>query len=371
MKFIRTLLRNMINVLHIALDFNQNSGISTYLTILFRQFLQKPDLQLHFITNGGNALGHLESVGVKPVLVPMRTGFSNIFYFAQNLRFIKHYCKRHQIQIIHTHHRYPEFIASLVAKKMTLKTITTAHSLVKGQKSLSYKSEKIIAVSNAVRQAIIQQYHVDASKITTLYNCIEEMPSFSNDDCVRNRNTLGIPKSNRIILYIGRFDVIKGTQYLIQAFKNVQKQMENITLLMVGDDHYTSQHTIELGNGCQQIVLPPQEDRHRYFYLSDVVVLPALRDPFPYVMLEAGLARKPFIGSEVDGIAEFIEDGNNGLLFPVGDIEKLTDCITDLLNNPIKANMLGDNLYKKVKLLPTGEQYCDQLESIYLNLLKS
>ncbi|MFA5832623.1 MAG: glycosyltransferase family 4 protein [Bacteroidota bacterium] len=361
----------MTNILHIALNFNQNSGITTYVSMLFRHFLQKPKYKLHFITNGGNAVDKLESIGVHPAVIPMQTGIQNIFHLRSNLQFIKKYCKEHKIQIIHTHHRYPEFVSSLIAKKYQLRTITTAHSLVHGQKMLSFKSDKIIAVSNTVRESITQRYGVDKTKIETMYNCIEEMPDFFTSDILSLRKTVGIPSQNKVILYIGRFDTIKGTKYLIDAFERIRHDFNNITLLMVGDPHCFSQKTSNWENGCQQIILPPQINGNQYFHLADLVVLPSLQDPFPYVMLEAGMAKKAFVGSKVDGIAEFIEDGKDGLLFNAGDVKKLIECIVELLNNPITPDFLGNNLYQKVKSLPTCEQYCDKLGEIYQNLLNS
>lgn len=361
----------MTNILHIALDFNQNSGITTYVSMLFKHYKTKPKYKLHFITNGGNALDKLESIDVQPVVIPMQTGIQNIFHLRSNLRFIGKYCEDHKIQIIHTHHRYPEFVSSFVAKKYRLRTITTAHSLVRGGKSLSFKSDKIIAVSNAVSESIIQRYRVDKSKIETMYNCIEEMPDTSTTDSLNLRKTLGIPSQNKVILYIGRFDAIKGTKYLIRAFEGIKQNFSNITLLMVGDSHCFSQKTIYWENGCQQINLPPQNNGYQYFHLADLVVLPSLQDPFPYVMLETGMAKKTLIGANIDGIAEFIEDGKDGLLFDAGDVKKLSECIIELISNPLKTVTLGNNLYQKIKSLPTCAQYCDKLNEIYQNLLNS
>lgn len=54
-------------------------------------------------------------------------------------------------------------------------------------------------------------------------------------------------------------------------------------------------------------------------------MLPSTRDPFPNFMLQAGLHRVPFIGANVDGIGELINDGENGLLFEAGDEATFAD----------------------------------------------
>ena len=60
------------------------------------------------------------------------------------------------------------------------------------------------------------------------------------------------------------------------------------------------------------IYLPPLENIKQLYSISDVVILPSKKDSFPYVMLEAGINKKSFIGGNTGGIAEFIEDGVNG-----------------------------------------------------------
>ncbi len=365
------IVKNVTNVLHVALDFDRSSGVTTYMTMLLRHFKRRGDYQMHFITNGGNAFEALDSLGMKPVIIPMQRGLKNILFLPQNIFFIKRYCREHNIHIVHTHHRYPEFVASLLSKKNGFRTITTAHSLVQGYTSISFHSDKIIAVSNAVRNEIISTYNVETTKIETMYNCVEEMPQVSPDEIRELRSTLGILPENKIVLYVGRFEVAKGVSYIIQAFHAVREKIENVTLLIVGDGNRESQLTNNLENGSQKIILPPQNMMHKYYRMADIVVLPTERDSFPYVMLEAGLASKPFIGSSVDGIAEFIDDGRDGMLFPVGDVEKLTANIIDLLSNVSKAHVLGENLYRKVISLPTCEEYCEKIDSIYHDLLNS
>ena len=62
-------------------------------------------------------------------------------------------------------------------------------------------------------------------------------------------------------------------------------------------------------------ILKPVKNPYPFYSIADIVVLPSLADSFPYVMLESGLFKKPFVGTQTGGIAEFIDDGKNGLLF--------------------------------------------------------
>jgi glycosyltransferase involved in cell wall biosynthesis len=320
---------------------------------------------MHFMTNGGNALHRLKALPVSPVLIPMQMGVKNVFHAYSNFRSVKSYCEEHGIDLIHTHHRYPEFIASAVSRQLNLATVTTAHSIVHGFKVLSFRSDKIVAVSNAVRDSLIQQFGIDASKIAVMHNCVEPFRPCSDEELADRKRTLGIPDNDKVILYLGRFDRIKGVKYLINAYRRISTERTDLTLLLVGG----AQAAIEKDEASRIIRVPAQDATSVFYQLSDLVVLPSEQDPFPYTMLETGLAGKPFVGSRVGGIAEFIEEGTDGLLFTPRDEAELADRMLEVLNDDSKAASLGSNLRRKVWSLPTCEQYGEKLEELYEHLL--
>ena len=87
-------------------------------------------------------------------------------------------------------------------------------------------------------------------------------------------------------------------------------------------------------------------------------------------MLEAGVHKKPFIGGNTGGIAEFIEDGKNGLLVDPENPEQLAEKISYLLDNPALGKHLGENLYDKVTRLCDYNNYFNEVEKIYNSLVK-
>ncbi len=84
-------------------------------------------------------------------------------------------------------------------------------------------------------------------------------------------------------------------------------------------------------------------------------------------MLEAGAMKKPFIGGNTGGIAEFIEDGVNGILIEPGDSDQLADKIIFLLNNPVQAELLANALYQKVKKECDCVKYFERLDKFITN----
>ncbi len=75
---------------------------------------------------------------------------NNILNVIKICFFIIKYCNENSISIIHSHHRYFDLIAYVVSKVLEIRTVTTVHSKVYGKKILSYKADKLIAVSESV-----------------------------------------------------------------------------------------------------------------------------------------------------------------------------------------------------------------------------
>ena len=86
-------------------------------------------------------------------------------------------------------------------------------------------------------------------------------------------------------------------------------------------------------------------------------------------MLEAGLYKVPFIGSDVDGIKEFITHNEDGLLFQKENVSDLTQKLKLLLNNDELKMKVAENLYQKVNKLDDPKEYVNKLKSIYSELL--
>lgn len=355
-----------MNVLHISPYFNFTWGISKYLFILFNEFKKRNDIKLYFLTNGGDALDRLKALKIEPLILNFKTGIQNVFYLNRNLKDLKKICLEKNIQIIHTHHRYPELLANLLKNKINIKTITTVHSLVKGFSSLSFKSDKIIAVCKAVEKNLILNFNIQPNRIIQLYNPILITPNEDKISIRKLREELGLNEDDRVFLYVGRFHKEKGIDILVNVFSKLPKEFSNLKIILITDigskaKKYYSNHSI--------IFVQPQNDISVFYQLADCVVQPSRMDSFPYSMLEAGYFEKIFIGGNTGGIAEFIENRVNGFLVNP-DENDLEIIVRDLMQKPLEHYAtLGKNLRRKVLNLPPPELYADKLIQIYSQLL--
>ncbi len=353
----------MIKILHISPNFNYSCGISKYLTLLFRALQKYSEYEIHFITNGGDSISRLTDYNIRFQLMNFSTGIKNLFYIKNFKRQLNDYIISNKIDIVHSHHRFADFIISQIKKNLLIKSIITVHSIVKGLESLSYHSDKILAVSKSVEQNLIQIFSIQKEKIIQLYNPIDKNSELLDVNDAKAK--LGFDRETKTLLFIGRICKEKGFDILVKSFNELHEK--KLKLIVVGK-WIDLNPSIILEND-NIIYYQYQSDISLFFNAADIVVLPSRVDPFPFTMLETGLYKKPLIASAVDGIAEFVKDNFSGLFFEIGDYKSLTAKIRSLIHDQDKQKYLADNLHKKVLLLDTPEEYCYKLDKIYRELI--
>lgn len=360
----------MINILHITPDFNYSCGRSKLVYLYLKYFSNKKDYQVHFITNGGDSIDRLNDIpNLNRQILKFSTGYKNIFYKRNFYRSLKDYIVRNKINLIHTHHRFPELISTRIGKELNIKTITSAQSFVKGFKRTSFKSDKIISVSHSLSAHLIYKYNISKEKIVTLYNPTD--PFFNEDLSVAEKfkEENNISPGKKLLLFIGRVNEDKGFDTLLKSFSIVKEKNNDVILLINGqiENNYYQSEILKFDKAV--IFIPPCKKNNYLYLLADIVVLPSRVDSFPFVMLETGLHKKPFIGGSTGGIAEFIEDGENGILVEPENPDQLADKILFLLNSPEVGKRLGENLYQKVTRLCDYNNYFNEVEKIYNSLI--
>jgi phosphatidylinositol alpha-1,6-mannosyltransferase len=230
--------------------------------------------------------------------------------------------------------------------------------------------------ADTVRHLISEQ-HILRGKVRTLPWGLD--PEFESRVAARAPLSLppGFPVAGRIILTVGRWDPAeryKGADTLIAALPRVLKSAPDAFLVLVGDgedrprlehlarDQGVSEHAHFLHG------LAP-EQVFACFANCDVFALPSRGEGFGLVFLEAMACAKPVIGGAHGGIPDVIDDGKSGLLVPHGNIERLTQALESILNNPNRAREMGacgrDRLEEKFSFT----QFQSQLTAILIDVL--
>ncbi|GIK40754.1 MAG: glycosyl transferase family 1 [Chloroflexota bacterium] len=158
-------------------------------------------------------------------------------------------------------------------------------------------------------------------------------------------------------LFISRFQPYKGAHLLIEAFNRL-RHPQGATLTLYGDadghDEYVRQLNAAAA-GNNRIFLRgrlPLTELPNAFAETDFFVLPATwHENSPLILLDAIESKTPVIASHVGGLTDFIQDGVNGLLFPMGNLPALQNLMQQAIDQP----NLADTLRPKTSLLRVDE----------------
>ena len=169
----------------------------------------------------------------------------------------------------------------------------------------------------------------------------------------------------RHILFVGRFDRIKGGDLMIDAFARLLKQMPDCRLTFVGPDRGLADDEGRRWNIEPFIAhcLPDAAQRQRVQWLgfqpadrirqlrctTHVTVVCSRYENFSNTCLEALAAGSPLIASRTGGSPEIVADGRNGMLCEAGSGEDLAAKLHQLLNDPSLCQRLGRQAVEDVR----------------------
>jgi glycosyltransferase involved in cell wall biosynthesis len=354
-----------LNIIHITPDFNYACGRSYYVYLLLKYQSRKHRVIL--LTDKGDSFDRLTDLNINFIRI-RNLHSKNPVAFANNVRLILSLVKSFQAQILHTHHRYSEFLA-VNAKKLLRNrflTIFTSLSIVNRKYNVEYQSDRIIAVSKTIRNMLINRFKVDRNKISLI-------PNFTDTDEINELELLSPFVSDDYhgytLLAIGRFHRDKNFEIILRAMKALNEKRLRLLLVGEGELYDTYRQYIDEYNLNVEIH-KPSRNLLQYFLTANICILPSVREPFPNFMLQSGLHRKPFIGANVDGISELIVDGHNGLLFRSNDHMELAEKILLFRQDRKLALRCANNLYKDIVNHYTQEFIIPEIEKLYFSLLK-
>ena len=128
---------------------------------------------------------------------------------------------------------------------------------------------------------------------------------------------------------------------------------------------------LKIGDSVMFLGYFPDEKLPDLYAASDIFVLPALYENFPFAILEAQSAGLPVISTKVGGIPEFLVNNENGLLMEPGDPEQLVKRIMVLLQDPEFSKELGRRGRKLVEEKFAWPLIADQVVDLYRKILKA
>lgn len=264
-------------------------------------------------SSGGVYVAELERCGIKHVKLPLhkKDPVSTIIsYFG-----LRKLIKKEKIDIVHAHARIPAFICGLLHKKLHFRFVCSAHwvfyvnSLLK---RISDWGEKTIAVSEDIKQYVIDNYGVFPDNISVTINGVD-MEKFSKDtDCSDVAGELGLPDERLTVVYVSRMDADRSAvaRMLACVAEPLKKKYPALQIVIVGggDDFEGVKSIADASNAsvgeCFVHMVGARTDINKFIALGDVFV------GVSRAVLEAMSASKPVVVAGNEGYIGILGDEN-------------------------------------------------------------
>ncbi|MCY7323183.1 MAG: hormogonium polysaccharide biosynthesis glycosyltransferase HpsO, partial [Phormidesmis sp. CAN_BIN36] len=193
---------------------------------------------------------------------------------------------------------------------------------------------------------------------------------------------LGITPSDFVVGFVGRFVEEKGLLTLMKALANLRDRPWKLLLLGRGALKETLLKRADQGGIADRLIWVesvPHDDVFRYINVMNTLVLPSetahqfktltsvgWKEQFGHVLIEAMACQVPVIGSDSGEIPNVIADA--GLIFPEGNVEALSDRLTQLIDQPEYAREIGQRGYYRAIAHYTNHALAQELLNFYRDL---
>lgn len=225
-------------------------------------------------------------------------------------------------------------------------------------------STKIVAISQAIAKKF--EKFVTKDKIQVVYNGVSEANILYKTE-VKDRH------SRIEFLLSGRISVEKGQEEAVHAVSLlIKKGYRNLHLSIAGPGDSTRLEKMIVEEKLQEYVslLGYIENMPYLRKNMDVELVCSVCEGFGRVTAEAMMSSNPVIGSDTGGTPELIQDGENGYLYEKGNIEELAQKMEIFLKNPEKIRFMGNAAYVDSTSKFTRKRNAQDIEQIYLEILK-
>ena len=186
----------------------------------------------------------------------------------------------------------------------------------------AYRSvDRVVSLSHFTSGLLQQVYQIPPHKIDLVYNGMGDVAPVGPRDKESLKKELGFPSEERIILFVGRLDPVKGVHLLLRAFMALSEELPDCRLILAGDgnllpylqacDRHWGRITFTGRLGKERL--------YQLYQMADIGVMPSLHEQCSYTAIEMMMFGIPLIASTTTGLKEMIRENVNGLLFEMHD----------------------------------------------------
>jgi D-inositol-3-phosphate glycosyltransferase len=298
------------------------------------------------------------------------------YYLSDFLRALEGFKNQQDLHydLIHSHYWLSGRLGSWVQDRWNIPHIVMFHTLgtvkniagvadpepdlrIATERKLTRTSDRILAPTDREKENLIKYCHTPAEKIGVV-PCGVNLDLFRPMDKAAARQRLGFGGDGPIVLYVGRFDPIKGIDRLLEAMACL-KRLKGMRLVIIGGDgpdtpEYQNLQQLSAGFGIQESVrfvgrieqknLPP------YYSAADALVIPSYYESFGLVGLESLACGTPVVATRVGAMAHILKQGKTGLVVadptPCGLANNIEKIILSPANPLLSAHAIRASVIK-------------------------
>ena len=316
--------------------------------------------------------------------------FNIIFFFVRN---------KNKFDIVHFHgftsrNAFIILISKIFRKKIIIKFTSFGHDdpgTIKRKSRILYFiyqfADSYIGISPVFKESYTK-LNFNENNFFSIPNGVDIKlfsPLKNNTEKTLIRSKLGLPEKINLIIFVGHFSLEKSALDLLYAWINLQEKgfALNSGIVFIGstdtDEFEVNNETINLIRSLSRNYLNKKlffvektNNIEEYYKASDVYVMSSVREGLPNTLLEAMSSSLPAIATKLDGITDWIiNDGEDGLLYEIGNINQLSSHLKKLLLDFKLREKLGCNARQTIEsrfnLLITSQEIFKVYEGLYEN----
>ncbi len=243
------------------------------------------------------------------------------------------------------------------------------------------KADRVICVSDYIRRQAVSHFPEYADKFCVVFNATDPdvFKPYGDEAARQLEGVIKIEQGKQYLLYVGRLTPAKGVHVLIEAFREIHRNMPDVRLIITGSSFFGGaaktayeQQLVNLAEPVNDAIVftgyLPHEKLKYLYSIVDVIVLPSVwQDPCPLVVLEAMASATCLVSSAVGGIPEVIENGKNGVMVDPANAGALARAVCNALSEPETMLRMGGDARQKIIAGYTWDRLVQEIEERLVN----
>jgi D-inositol-3-phosphate glycosyltransferase len=231
---------------------------------------------------------------------------------------------------------------------------------IDGELKVLKGADKIIVATRDEKENLLSLYSAKEKKIKVIPPGVDTA-HFYPIPVEEAKEYISMPEDEKMILFVGRIEPLKGIDTLIRAIAQIRKaDVLSICphyLYIIGGNpeasgEDASKEMQRLQDLCAKLDLHDlvlflgkrDQDSLQYYYsAAEMVVMPSHYESFGMVALEAMACGTPVIATQVGGLQHLVQDGETGFVIPNGDPDALEEKITMLICQEAMKDRMSSN----------------------------